>query len=356
MSQCRLFKSFLRFIKMQAMMVKKTSPEFESRKLVAMRMEKALRAIAHAETLSEIGFKDPSQIRHIAMQIKRCLDDYLFHYISYGATNIPGTGHFVPTTSSWVFLYLYIMLTRTNLGRGEIGSFCASVSAGPSMIEIPKLLMNYVSNYQLWPNHQALCARVVGLAGFESFYRNSSDGDDILCVAAMFGFQRIETIDADYSDELIDASQFEEMTMAIPPMCVALLPEENIDKFYRALTMNRALFGRANMGHRFHCVGVDEDTDAKMIHGYLFSNGLLKEPNLDEDLKRTIKSYIRFVRRTTLEGIPYARDAELDKVFEKRLGLNIDASHSVDLDGVALRVTHLLAITALPKDRVHTVN
>lgn len=335
----------------------RTTPEFESRKLVGIRMEKALLDLSRGTTLLELGFNGGREDRHVMMELRRRLDDYVFHYLNYGDKVIPRSSKFLPRMSGWIFLYLYIMLTRTSLSRGDIPAMCSTLSKKAVMDKVPRMLLNFVSNHRLWPNHQALCLQLAGITGYNGVYLKSEDSADILQAANMFGVYVTDTINVDHATTLVEEHLLSESVESVSAICTAILPEVDRQKFYRAMTLNRVTMGSEFGGDQVFAVPAKDSDCARMIHAYLFSVGLSTEQNPDEGLLAIIGTYISFVRRTISEGcVPQPRDKELEAIWVKRLGIDIDQSLSSDLPGVVLRVTHLIAVSVMPAGLVNSVN
>lgn len=328
-------------------------PEFEARKVVAQEMERVARIIARGDTLHQLGFKDPEAIRKTVMQMRRNLDVAIFHYLSFGSTILPSIDPDCPPTTSWVFMFLYIVMSRGNMNKMQIHQACSGLNNDDNAVVVPRLMMEFVDNHRAWKDHRSKTLQIMQMVGLPHRSEVPFDGSDILAMANLFGFRKASVCDVDYFDGEIDKGLLDEVVEALPPMTMAEFAKKDQKRLIRAFTINRMHL--TNGINQYAAIGVTQAKARDALRGYLISIGTIP-PTEDGSVNDVIDTFLTYMRRTTYEAVPVKRDDELISMVKRVLGVDMGAPLGVGFESVVLRCASILAITMVPKEKVFSLH
>lgn len=326
------------------------------RQMIMPHMATALKEISSFAMFQVLGERDRSYSRACVEYMRDNIDTVLGHYSLHGGRYLPAFKGDDPIgyQVAWMLLYSYILMTRGGFRVHTVGSGLQRlIDREKAVTAVSNSLLIYVNDHRQWVNSDEVLTDIMAMG--DCAYRPSVkyDGEDILAVAHLLGFDTVPVINVDQHPAVLSDEVRDEADESIPPTVAALFNKTDQARLVRAYSIN-AIHLQMSVSE-FVAMPCSEDKAIQAILGLLFATQAIPTAD-DPSLPDIVRLFLGHVRKATLVPVPLRRDDEMNTVFKRRLGFGVDPDQN-DLRQTALfNSCSVLALSLSPEGLVKSLN
>jgi hypothetical protein len=319
-------------------------------------MDRAVHLMTRPEVFRMLGFNDPDAMMNFSQRIRTNLDPMVYSYVENGAKRLPPMESIFNPEMTWINMFLYIIITRANLTYRDLGRAVSNLHQADGRIErVIALMLDYVNCPEYWDGHTEMTTAVLKEANMRPNHRVNFDGDDLRCVANLYGFGRVRVMNARNVDMVVAEDLVKEVEEALPPLSLVSIRPKDHQMLFKAFAINRA--NRNSGNSTYYSVPASDERCAEVIHDYLVATRKLALGEVSLDAMPAIGVYVDWHRRSLIGMIPQPREGHAIDLFKSKLGLdlaNVGTAHPQDQ--AIITVTSLLTVTLMPRTQLNVLH
>lgn len=315
-----------------------------------------LESIATRAMFQVLGERDRDYARACVEYMRENRDTVLGYYSKHGGRYLPAFEGLDPIgwSVAWMLLYSYILITRCGYQVHTVGAGLQRlIDRDKAVVAVSNALLIYVNDHTQWGKSDEVMASIVTLGGCEYRPPVKFDGEDILAVAHLLGFDTVPVLHVDQHHAVLSPEVEEEVDESIPPSVNALFNKADQARLQRAYSIN-AIHLQMSVSE-FVAFPCSEEKAIEAILGLLFATQAIPD-HTDPSLPDIVRLFLKHIRKATLVPVPLRQDDEMNTVFKRRLGFGVRPDQN-DLRQTALfNSCSVLALSLSPEGLVKSIN